>query len=232
MAAGPRTRRRQSGQTADTALLRAECALHRHRNRLSATGRSLSRRALVACHAQPAGWVAGRQPTLPPSSPTGLPASLADALELDDADPAGVGASMHPLLLLLPPPRHLGSADWQERIAEVSRLSRLESASLVACGPMSALSWSGHAACRPSRPPRHWCSLPDASSRDDPYRCTGMLRAAHRGLRRPGRDDDDPRPPGNRLPLFGLHTPPVLLGCGEDGQLRPAGCCRREAPTC
>ncbi|HRO35892.1 ATP-binding protein [Thauera sp.] len=208
-------------ETADTALLRAECALHLAIETDYPRPDEAYLAGLWYGLPRSAGWVAGRRPTLPALvADCGLPASLADALELDDADPAGVGA-MHPLLLLLAAARHLGSADWQERIAEVSRLSGLESASLVALRTDVGYILSGHAAY-PALPglPVAGAACPTLRLSDDPYRYAGML-----GLLTAAFVDLDATTIRDRLaiacPLFGLHTPPVLLGCGEDGRLRP-----------
>jgi len=208
-------------ETADTALLRAECALHLAIETDYPRPDEAYLAGLWYGLPRSAGWVAGRRPTLPALvADCGLPASLADALELDDADPAGVGA-MHPLLLLLAAARHLGSADWQERIAEVSRLSGLESASLVALRTDVGYILSGHAAY-PALPglPVTGAACPTLRLSDDPYRYAGML-----GLLTAAFVDLDATTIRDRLaiacPLFGLHTPPVLLGCGEDGRLRP-----------
>ena len=208
-------------ETADTALLRAECALHLAIETDYPRPDEAYLAGLWYGLPRSAGWVAGRRPTLPALvADCGLPASLADALELDDADPAGVGA-MHPLLLLLAAARHLGSADWQERIAEVSRLSGLESASLVALRTDVGYILSGHAAY-PALPglPVAGAACPTLRLSDDPYRYAGML-----GLLTAAFVDLDATTIRDRLaiacPLFGLHTPPVLLGCGEDGRRRP-----------
>ncbi|GAB1459529.1 MAG: sensor histidine kinase [Thauera sp.] len=208
-------------ETADTALLRAECALHLAIETDYPRPDEAYLAGLWYGLPRSAGWVAGRRPTLPALvADCGLPASLADALELDDADPAGVGA-MHPLLLLLAAARHLGSADWQERIAEVSRLSGLDSASLVALRTDVGYILSGHAAY-PALPglPVAGAACPTLRLSDDPYRYAGML-----GLLTAAFVDLDATTIRDRLaiacPLFGLHTPPVLLGCGEDGRLRP-----------
>lgn len=208
-------------ETADTALLRAECALHLAIETDYPRPDEAYLAGLWYGLPRSAGWVAGRRPTLPALvADCGLPASLADALELDDADPAGVG-TMHPLLLLLAAARHLGSADWQERIAEVSRLSGLESASLVALRTDVGYILSGHAAY-PALPglPVTGAACPTLRLSDDPYRYAGML-----GLLTAAFVDLDATTIRDRLaiacPLFGLHTPPVLLGCGEDGRLRP-----------
>lgn len=208
-------------ETADTALLRAECALHLAIETDYPRPDEAYLAGLWYGLPRSAGWITGRRPTLPALvADCGLPASLADALELDDADPAGVGA-MHPLLLLLAAARRLGSADWQERIAEVSRLSGLESASLVALRTDVGYILSGHAAY-PALPglPAAGAACPTLRLSDDPYRYAGML-----GLLTAAFVDLDATAIRDRLaiacPLFGLHTPPVLLGCGEDGRLRP-----------
>ena len=128
---------------------------------------------------------------------------------------------MHPLLTLLAAARRLAGADWQERIDEAAGLTGLESGSVVALRTDVGYILSGHAAY-PSPPgfPGTGAACPPLRLADDPYRYAGML-----GLLTAAFVDLDAATIRDRLaiacPLFGLHTPPVLLGCGEDGRLRP-----------
>ena len=208
-------------ETPDAALLRAECALHLAIETDYPRPDEAYLAGLWYGLPRSAQWIAGRRPTLPALvADCGLPASLADALELEDADPVAGGA-MHPLLTLLAAARRLAGADWQERIDEAAGLTGLESGSVVALRTDVGYILSGHAAY-PSPPgfPGTGAACPPLRLADDPYRYAGML-----GLLTAAFVDLDAATIRDRLaiacPLFGLHTPPVLLGCGEDGRLRP-----------
>ena len=208
-------------ETPDAALLRAECALHLAIETDYPRPDEAYLAGLWFGLPRSAGWVAGRRPTLPTLvADCGLPASLADALELEDADPVA-GSAMHPLLTLLAAARRLAGADWQERVDEAAGLTGLESGSVVALRTDVGYILSGHAAY-PSPPgfPGTGAACPTLRLADDPYRYAGML-----GLLTAAFVDLDAATIRDRLaiacPLFGLHTPPVLLGCGEDGRLRP-----------
>ena len=208
-------------ETPDAALLRAECALHLAIETDYPRPDEAYLAGLWYGLPRSAQWIAGRRPTLPALvADCGLPASLADALELEDVDPIAGGA-MHPLLTLLAAARRLAGADWQERIDEAAGLTGLESGSVVALRTDVGYILSGHAAY-PSPPgfPGTGAACPPLRLADDPYRYAGML-----GLLTAAFVDLDAATIRDRLaiacPLFGLHTPPVLLGCGEDGRLRP-----------
>jgi len=208
-------------ETPDAALLRAECALHLAIETEYPRPDEAYLAGLWFGLPRSAEWIAGRRPTLPALvADCGLPASLADALELEDADPVAGGA-MHPLLTLLAAARRLAGADWQERVDEAAGLTGLESGSVVALRTDVGYILSGHAAY-PSPPgfPGTGAACPTLRLADDPYRYAGML-----GLLTAAFVDLDAATIRDRLaiacPLFGLHTPPVLLGCGEDGRLRP-----------
>ena len=93
---------------------------------------------------------------------------------------------------------------------------------------------SGHAAY-PALPPglpsvARGC-IPTLRLHGRPLSLRRHARPAHRRLRRPGRGDH-PRPPGDRLPAVRTAHPPVLLGCGEDGRLRPLLGAAAGSPTC
>lgn len=208
-------------ETPDAALLRAECALHLAIETDYPRPDEAYLAGLWYGLPRSAQWIAGRRPTLPALvADCGLPASLADALELEDADPVAGGA-MHPLLALLAAARRLADTDWQERIDEAAGLTGLEQGSVVALRTDVGYILSGHAAY-PSPPgfPNAGAPCPTLRLADDPYRYAGML-----GLLTAAFVDLDAATIRDRLaiacPLFGLHTPPVLLGCGEDGRLRP-----------
>ncbi len=222
LAARPRPRRQQPGRNPDTALLRAECALHLAIETDYPRPDEAYLAGLWYGLPRSARWIAGRRPTLPALvADCGLPASLADALELEDADPIAGGA-MHPLLTLLAAARRLAGADWQERIDEVAGLSGLESGSVVALRTDVGYILSGHAAYPvPSRPPRRGrrparpCALrttpiatPACSACSPPPSSTWTRRRSATAWRSPAR-------------CSACTRPPVLLGCGEDGRLRP-----------
>ncbi len=211
----------QSDETDAAALLRAECALHLAIETDYPRPDEAYLAGLWYGLPRSTGWITGRRPALPALvADCGLPASLADALELEDMDPVAGGAT-HPLLALLAAARRLAAADWQERVGEVTGLTGLESGSLVALRTDVGYILSGHAAY-PSPPgfPRAAAACPTLRLADDPYRYAGML-----GLLTAAFVDLDAATIRDRLaiacPLFGLHTPPVLLGGGEDGRLRP-----------
>ncbi|MCK6408637.1 MAG: ATP-binding protein [Thauera sp.] len=207
-------------ESADIALLRAECALHLAIETAYARPDEAYLAGLWYGLPRSAAWMAGRRPTLPALvADCGLPASLADALEVDAPGEEHAGAA-HPLLTLLAAACRLTTPHWQEQVAEVARLTGLGTASVLGLRTDVGYILSGHAtypvapttsATVPARP-----SLRLA---DDPYRCAGML-----GLLTAAFVDLDARAIRDRLaiacPLFGLHTPPVLLGCGEDGRLQ------------
>lgn len=205
-------------ESADAALLRAECALHLAIESGYARPDEAFLAGLWYGLPRSAAWRAGRRPALRTLvTDCGLPASLADALELDAFDEDHSGAA-HPLLALLAAARRLTAGDWQEQVADVARLSGLENAAVLALRTDVGYILSGHAAF--PVPPTTAPTRPSLRLADDPYRCAGML-----GLLTAAFVDLDARAIRDRLaiacPLFGLHTPPVLLGCGEDGRLRP-----------
>lgn len=205
-------------ESADAALLRAECALHLAIESGYARPDEAFLAGLWYGLPRSAAWKAGRRPALRTLvTDCGLPASLADALELDAFDEDHSGAA-HPLLALLAAARRLTAGDWQEQVADVARLSGLENAAVLALRTDVGYILSGHAAF--PVPPTTAPTRPSLRLADDPYRCAGML-----GLLTAAFVDLDARAIRDRLaiacPLFGLHTPPVLLGCGEDGRLRP-----------
>jgi len=208
-------------ESADTALLRAECALHLAIETTYARPDEAYLAGLWFGLPRSAAWMSGRRPTLPALvADCGLPASLADALELDELDDDHPGAA-HPLLTLLAAAHRLTATDWQEQVAEVARLTQLDPASVLGLRTDVGYILSGHAAYPVlSAAPTAVPARPSLRLADDPYRCAGML-----GLLTAAFVDLDARAIGDRLaiacPLFGLHTPPVLLGCGEDGRLQP-----------
>src|SRR5690606_17478456 len=166
------------------------------------------------------GWKrAARPPATDLVAACGLPPSLADALETSGLlDEKLAGA--HPLLALVEAADRLTAADWPEQAERVARLSGLETTSVLSLRTDVAYIVSRHAAfptVPATAPPPARPSLPLA---EDPYRCAGMLcllTAAFVDLEGPTIRE--------RLaiagPLFGLHTPPILLGSNEDGHLQP-----------
>ena len=207
-------------EPADTALLRAECALHLaiesgyprpDEAYLAGLWRGLTRST---------GWKrAARPPATELVAACGLPPSLADALDTGGLMDEKL-ATAHPLLALVEAADRLTGADWLEHAEQAARLSGLETASVLGLRTDVTYIVSGHAAFPAvpavASPP----ARPSLRLADDPYRYAGML-----GLLTAAFVDLDAATIRDRLaiacPLFGLHTPPVLLGCGEDGRLRP-----------
>ncbi|CAM5275306.1 MULTISPECIES: HAMP domain-containing sensor histidine kinase [unclassified Thauera] len=202
------------------ALLRAECAMHLaiesgyprpDEAYLGGLWRGLSR---------PGSCRDGRRPPYHSlMRDCGLPASLADGLELAGlADERATGA--HPLLALLSAADLLTADDWEAHIARVSGLAGLPAEAVLSLRTDVGYIVSGHAVYPPAGSPLQTTPHPPARLSDDPYRSAGML-----GLLTAAFVDLDTAAIKARLqlacPLFGLHTPPVLLGVDGDGLLRP-----------
>src|SRR5690606_29896396 len=136
----------QGDEPADTALLRAECALHLaiesgyprpDEAYLAGLWRGLTRST---------GWKrAARPPATDLVAACGLPPSLADALETSGLlDEKLAGA--HPLLALVEAADRLTATDWPEQAERVARLSGLETTSVLSLRTDVAYIVSGHAA--------------------------------------------------------------------------------------
>ena len=210
----------QGDEAADTALLRAECALHLaietgyprpDEAYLAGLWRGLTRST---------GWKrAARPPATELVAACGLPPSLADALDTGGLMDEKL-ATAHPLLALVEAADRLTGADWLEHAEQAARLSGLETASVLGLRTDVTYIVSGHAAFPAvpavASPP----ARPSLRLAEDPYRCAGML-----GLLTAAFVDLDGPAIRERLavagPLFGLHTAPILLGSGDDGHLRP-----------
>ncbi|HRP23786.1 MAG TPA: ATP-binding protein [Thauera sp.] len=205
---------------ADVALLRAECALHLAIESAYPRPDEAYLGGLWRGLAGAAACKDGRRPAFTSLiHDCGLPASLADALELEGLlDEQLAGA--HPLLRLIEAAELLARDSWQDEVARVARLCGLHYDSLLSLRTDVGYIVSGHASYPP--PPVVASSLTHAPARlaDDPYRSAGML-----GLLTAAFVDLDGPTIKERLrlacPLFGLHTPPVLLGADSAGLLRP-----------
>lgn len=210
----------QADEPADAALLRAECALHLaietgyprpDEAYLAGLWRGLTRSTAWkrAARAAPVDLVAA----------CGLPPSLADALETHGLMDEQLCAA-HPLLALSEAAERLTTTDWQEQAERVARLSGLDTTTVLSLRTDVGYIVSGHAAF--PAPPAIAAPPPRPSLRlaEDPYRCAGML-----GLLTAAFVDLDGTAIRERLaiagPLFGLHTPPILLGSSDDGHLQP-----------
>lgn len=210
----------QDDEPAENALLRAECALHLaietgyprpDEAYLAGLWRGLTRSS---------GWQRATRPqAVELVAACGLPPSLADALEAGGLLDEQLAAA-HPLLTVIEAAERLTAADWQEQAESIARLSGLEAGTVLSLRADVGYIVSGHAAFPAlpagAAPP----ARPSLRLTEDPYRCAGML-----GLLTAAFVDLDARAIGERLaiagPLFGLHTPPILLGSGEDGRLQP-----------
>lgn len=210
----------QGDEPTDTALVRAECALHLaietgyprpDEAYLAGLWRGLTRSS---------GWKrAPRPPAVELVAACGLPPTLADALETGGLMDEQL-ESAHPLLALIEAAERLTAADWQEQADRVARLSGLERATVLSLRTDVGYIVSGHAVFPAISTPATPLARPSLRLAEDPYRCAGML-----GLLTAAFVDLDGPTIHERLaiagPLFGLHTPPILLGSGEDGLLQP-----------
>lgn len=204
----------------DGALLRAECALHLaietgyprpDEAYLAGLWRGLTR--------SPA-WKRERCPDAAALvAACGLPPSLGDALEAGTLLDEQL-ATAHPLIAVVEAAEGLAAADWQEHVARVATLCGLEAASVLSLRTDVGYIVSGHAAYPAVPTSANPPARPSLRLAEDPYRCAGML-----GLLTAAFVDLDSATIRERLeiacPLFGLHTPPILLGGSEDGRLRP-----------
>lgn len=212
----------------DQALLRAECALHlaieTHYPRPDEAYLAGLWRGLLRGPA----WRSGQRPALPTLiADCGLPASLADALDMNGLLDEQIIAA-HPLFALTAAAERLAAPDWQDTVGDVARLTGLDAASVMSLRTDVAYIVSGHAAF----PPRPAASAPSAAQLpipgvrptprliDDPYRCAGLL-----GLLTAAFVDLDAAAIRDRVaiacPLFGLHAVPVLLDSDDEGRLQP-----------
>jgi hypothetical protein len=210
----------QGDEPADTALLRAECALHLaietayprpDEAYLAGLWRGLTRST---------GWKRATRPSaVELVAACGLPPSLADALEAHGLMDEQLD-SAHPLLALIEAAERLTSADWQEQAEKVGRLSGLDPSTVLSLRTDVGFIVSGHAEYPMVPASATPVGRPSLRLAEDPYRCAGML-----GLLTAAFVDLDGAAIRERLaiagPLFGLHTPPILLGSGEDGRLQP-----------
>lgn len=205
-------------EPADKALLRAECAL---------------RLAIEADYPRPdeaylaglwrdlvrsTGWNGGvRPPITALVAACGLPPSLADALETGGLTDERLAAA-HPLLALTEAADRLATTDWQQHVARAARLSGLEASTVLSLRSAAGDIVSDRSDLPPA--PAAPLARPALRLAEDPYRCAGVL-----GLLTAAFVDLDGSAIGERLaiagPLFGLHTPSVLLGSSEDGRLQP-----------
>ena len=213
---------------AESALLRAECALHL----AIETGYPRPDEAYLAGLwrglLNTAAWRSGPRPS--PAAlmaDCGLPASLADAIEMHGLLDEQIVAA-HPLLALTAAAERLAAPDWQETVGEVAGLTGLEASSLMSLRTDVGYIVSGHAAFPPRAPAAPGVPAPEtrqglhpgARLLDDPYRCAGLL-----GLLTAAFVDLDAAAISARVavacPLFGLHGNPILLGYDGEDQLHP-----------
>lgn len=210
----------QGDEPADTALLRAECALHLaietayprpDEAYLAGLWRGLTRSTV---------WKRAARPSaVELVAACGLPPSLADALEAHGLMDEQLD-SAHPLLALIEAAERLTAADWQEQAEKVGRLSGLDPGTVLSLRADVGYIVSGHAEYPMVPASATAIGRPSLRLAEDPYRCAGML-----GLLTAAFVDLDASAIRERLaiagPLFGLHTPPVLLGSSEDSWLLP-----------
>lgn len=212
----------EADDTPDNSLLRAECALHL----AIETGYPRTDEAYLAGLWRgltgSERWRTGQRPSLPALiHDCGLPPTLADALEVRGLLDEQIAAA-HPLIALIAAAERLVAQDWQDQVAQVARLTGLESASVMSLRTDVGYIVSGHAAYPPAPPTAGRPSAAQARPRliDDPYRSAGML-----GLLTAAFVDLDAATVRERLniacPLFGLRVAPVLLGCDDRGVLHP-----------
>ena len=164
------------------------------------------------------GWNGGvRPPITALVAACGLPPSLADALETGGLTDERLAAA-HPLLALTEAADRLATTDWQQQVERAARLSKLGASTVLRLRDEAGRIVSARSGLPPA--PSAPLARPALRLAEDPYRCAGVL-----GLLTAAFVDLDGSAIGERLaiagPLFGLHTPSVLLGSSEDGRLEP-----------